>query len=145
MEYIGEAVNGFLMLILSVLSWYIKRHMDKITEREAELQTLLAEKEEKLQKMLAEDRRQIEEMRQANNRGTQALLRDRLLQAFHFFMKRGVVTYGEAKNFENMYQAYHALGKNGVMESIYKQFLKIPVKTNAEVYPEEPEEIEEVA
>lgn len=143
MEYTSEIANGILTLALGIISWHVKRHLDSITEREAELQTALATKEAELQKMLMEDRKQIEEMREANNRGTQALLRDRLLQAYHFFMRRGVVTYGEARNFENMYQAYHALGKNGVMDSVYTRFQQIPVKTNAEIYPDEPEEGEE--
>ena len=95
------------------------------------------EKEQKLQAELADERERIEKMRRANNKGTQALLRDRLLQGFHFFKKRGMVTYGEAANYKNMYEAYHALGKNGVMDDIYLKFKEIPVKPDAEVYPNE--------
>ncbi|MBR1760895.1 MAG: hypothetical protein IJ741_06925 [Schwartzia sp.] len=95
------------------------------------------EKEKQMQAELAAERERVEEMRKANNKGTHALLRDRLLQGFHFFKKRGMVTYGEAMNYKNMYEAYHALGKNGVMDGIYEEFLKIPIKPDAEVYPNE--------
>ena len=138
MEYVGQIVNGIIALIFAVISWRVKRYLDSITEREAELQSALASKEAELHAMLAEDRKHMEEIRIANNRGTQALLRDRLLQGYHFFRKRGMVTYGEARNYENMYEAYHDLGKNGIMDIIYQKFKQIPVKDDIVVYPDEP-------
>ena len=137
MEYVGQIVNGIIALIFAVISWRVKRYLDSITEREAELQSALASKEVELHAMLAEDRKHMEEIRIANNRGTQALLRDRLLQGYHFFRKRGMVTYGEARNYENMYEAYHDLGKNGIMDIIYQKFRQIPVKDDIVVYPDE--------
>ena len=136
MEYTGQIIHGVITLIFSLFAWYIKRHLDRITEREAMMQSVLAQKEAQLM----EERKHIEEIRLANNRGTQALLRDRLLQGYHFFMRRGMVTYGEARNYENMYEAYHALGKNGVMDGIFEEFQKIPIRPNTEVYPNEPAE-----
>lgn len=141
MEYLGQIVNGVVTLIFSIVAWQVKRHLNSISEREAELQSALAEKEAELYAMMAEERKRIEEMRVANNKGTQALLLDRLQQGYHFFMKRGVVTYGEARSMENMYKAYHSLGKNGVMDGMYQKFKTIPIKTDAEVYPDEPHEI----
>ena len=137
MEYVGQIVNGIIALIFAVISWRVKRYLDSITDREAELQSALAAKEVELHAALAEERKHIEEIRIASNRGTQALLLDRLLQGFHFFWKRGMVTYGEARNFEKMYQAYHALGKNGVMDTVYQKFKQIPVKDDSVVYPDE--------
>lgn len=102
------------------------------------MKAMLVKKEVEMQAALAAERKQIEEIRLANNRGTQALLRDRLLQGYHFFVKRGMVTYGEARNYENMYEAYHSLGKNGIMDTIYQKFTKIPVKDDITVYPDEP-------
>ena len=138
MEYAGQIVNGIIALIFAVISWRVKRYLDSLTDREAELQSALAAKEEEIHAILAEDRARVEEIRVANNRGTQALLRDRLLQGYHFFMRRGVITYGEARSFENMYEAYHSLGKNGVMDGIYEKFKLIPVRPDDEVYPDEP-------
>ena len=36
-----------------------------------------------------------------------------------------------------MYEAYHALGKNGVMDTVYLKFRQIPVKDDLVVYPDE--------
>ena len=139
MEYVGEVVQGVITLCFGVISWYVKRHLDKIAEREAAMQNLLAEKEAAMHAQLMQKEKEIEEIRLANNRGTQALLRDRLLQGYHFFRRRGMVTYGEARNYENMYEAYHALGKNGIMDTVFEQFKKIPVKDDIVVYPDEDE------
>lgn len=139
MEYVGEIIQGVITLCFGVLSWYVKRHLDRISEREAQMQSLLAEKEAAMHAQLMLKEKEIEEIRLANNRGTQALLRDRLLQGFHFFKRRGMVTYGEARNYENMYEAYHALGKNGIMDIVFEQFKKIPVKDDIVVYPDEDE------
>ena len=139
MEYIGEVVQGVITLCFGVLSWYVKRHLDRISEREAQMQSLLAAKEAAMHEQLMAKEREIEEIRLANNRGTQALLRDRLLQGYHFFKRRGVVSYGEARNYENMYEAYHTLGKNGIMDVVFEQFKKIPVKDDIIVYPDEDE------
>ena len=32
------------------------------------------------------------------------------------------------ENFENMYQRYHNLGANGVMDDYYKKFMEIPTE-----------------
>ena len=139
MEYAGQIIQGVITLCFGILSWYVKRHLDRISEREAQMQSLLAEKEAAMHEQLMEKEKEIEEIRLANNRGTQALLRDRLLQGYHFFKKRGMVTYGEARNYENMYEAYHALGKNGIMDIIFEKFKLIPVKDDIVVYPDEDE------
>ena len=139
MEYTGQIIQGVITLCFGILSWYVKRHLDRISEREAQMQSLLAEKETAMHEQLMAKEKEIEEIRLANNRGTQALLRDRLLQGYHYFKKRGMVTYGEARNYENMYEAYHALGKNGIMDIIFEKFKLIPVKDDIVVYPDEDE------
>lgn len=126
MEYTPAIIQGIITAIFGILSWRVKKHLDETAHKEAEIQ-----------KQLAEERKRIEKMREANNRGTQALLRDRLLQGYHFYKARGSVTYGEAANYQNMYEAYHALGKNGIMDGIYDAFKTISVKADAEVYPNE--------
>lgn len=126
MEFIRIVVEAVAVAIVGYLMKQIQKRLEAAEE-----------KERKLQADLAGERERIEEMRRANNKGTQALLRDRLLQGFHFYRKRGMVTYGEASSYKNMYEAYHALGKNGVMDGIYEEFLKIPVRPDAEVYPNE--------
>lgn len=126
MELLRIAVETVAVAVIGFLVQRIQKRLDKAEESE-----------KALQEELAKEKAHIDAMRRANNKGTQALLRDRLLQGFHFFRKRGMVTYGEASSYKNMYEAYHALGKNGVMDGIYEEFLKIPVRPDAEVYPNE--------
>ena len=126
MEYTRIIIEAVAVAVIGFMMWQIQTRLEQAEE-----------KEQHLQEELAKERSNIDGMRRANNKGTQALLLDRLLQGFHFFRKRGMVTYGEASSYKNMYEAYHALGKNGVMDGIYEEFLKIPVRPDAEVYPNE--------
>lgn len=119
MEYIPMFVQSVATVIFGVITWYVKKYLDEAKTREKGI------------------RDEIATERRANLKGTQALLRDRLLQGYHFFRRRGMVTYGEASNYRNMYEAYHALGKNGVMDELYRAFQKIPVRPDDEVYPNE--------
>ena len=58
--------------------------------------------------------------------GVQAMLRDRLLQGYRHYEEKGYADYDDRSNMENMYNAYHNLGKNGVMDSMHDKFLKLP-------------------
>ena len=60
--------------------------------------------------------------------GLQAILRDRLLQAFHHCDEKGFADSDDRQNFENMYIQYHSLGGNGVMENLRQKFLDLPMK-----------------
>jgi hypothetical protein len=127
MEYIPAFVQGFMTLFFAIATYKVKQYLSDVEKRDAEMQA-----------HIKEERKKIEAARQAVNKGVQALLRDRLLQGYHFFYKRGMVTYGEASSYRNMYEAYHGLGKNGVMDGIYENFKTISVHADAEVYPHEP-------
>jgi hypothetical protein len=59
--------------------------------------------------------------------GVQALLRDRLLESYHkYHDEKGYAPIFAKDNFENMYQQYHNLGKNGVMDEKYNEFMSLP-------------------
>ena len=60
--------------------------------------------------------------------GVQALLRDRLYQMYAHYMEKGSAPIYARENFENMYQKYHELGANGVMDDYYKKFMEIPTE-----------------
>ena len=57
----------------------------------------------------------------------QALLRDRLVQAFKYHIAKGFVDYDDRNNVCNMYTQYEALGVNGVMSVLYEQFMALPL------------------
>ena len=73
-------------------------------------------------------KRQIEENRKsaALQDGMQALLRDRIIQAYnHYQDKRYCPIYGK-ENAQRMYDAYHALGGNDVATELKDKLLKMP-------------------
>ena len=60
--------------------------------------------------------------------GVQALLRDRLYYTYMKYAEKGYAPIYARENFENMYQQYHTLGANGVMDDIYRKFSELPTK-----------------
>jgi len=58
--------------------------------------------------------------------GLQAILRDRLLQAYEFYAHRGYADYDEKANVVNLYNQYEALGPNGIMQRKHNHFLELP-------------------
>jgi hypothetical protein len=68
----------------------------------------------------------VEAQNTATMLGVQALLRDRLLQAFNHYLARGWITAGERDNIENMYTQYEKLGPNNVIHDIYDQVRALP-------------------
>ena len=58
--------------------------------------------------------------------GLQAILRDRLLQAYEFYGQRGYADYDEKSNVRNLYDQYEILGPNGIMELKHNDFLHLP-------------------
>lgn len=60
--------------------------------------------------------------------GLRAILRDRLLQAYHDCTLRGYAAADERQNFENMYVQYHSLGGNGVMDDVRRRFFILPME-----------------
>ena len=63
----------------------------------------------------------------AVKRGVQALLRDRLLQGYKYYRMQGWADEDDRSNLENVYEQYHALGANGVMDNLRLRFLDLPL------------------
>jgi hypothetical protein len=64
----------------------------------------------------------------ANEKGTQALLRDRLYHIYYKYKDLGYRTSHSTENFENIYTQYHTLGANGVMDDVRKQFYELELE-----------------
>lgn len=77
--------------------------------------------------MLAELKRTQEEQNELIRRAVQALLRNDLYNLYEKCIAKGYATIDEKNNFENLYTQYHGLGKNGVMDSFYKEFIQLPI------------------
>ena len=82
-----------------------------------------------LEKKIEESERQASAAQTQQNAiaaGIQALLRDRLLQGYKFYEAQGWADYEDKSNLDNVYQQYHALGKNGVMDARHDRFISLP-------------------
>ena len=64
--------------------------------------------------------------------GVQALLRDRLYSTYMHYQEKGYAPIYARENFENMYNQYHVLGANGVMDDIYRKFMDLPFEKESE-------------
>ena len=64
--------------------------------------------------------------------GVQALLRDRLYSTYLKYAEKGYAPIYARENFENMYNQYHTLGANGVMDDIYRKFMDLPLEKESE-------------
>lgn len=71
--------------------------------------------------------KEIEDQR-AIKVGIQAILRDRLIQAYNVHTKRGFCSIHDRDNITNMYNQYHSLGVNGVMDGLYEEIMELPVR-----------------
>ena len=65
--------------------------------------------------------------------GVQALLRDRLYSTYLHYQEKGFAPIYARENFKNMYEQYHTLGANGVMDDIYNKFMALPLTKESEV------------
>lgn len=65
----------------------------------------------------------------ALKKGVQCLLRRTLRQDYRYFKKEGC-TFAMKDDFEAMYTAYHALGKNGVMDATYEKVKQINARVD---------------
>ncbi len=66
--------------------------------------------------------------RDANGTGTMLLLRVQLIEYHEEWTKRGYTTKHGLENFTEMYEAYHALGGNGMVTHLMKEVENLPVK-----------------
>ena len=58
----------------------------------------------------------------------QALLRSKLIEMWEKYRERGYAPIYARENFLNLYEQYHTLGANGVMDDIRKRFMELPDK-----------------
>lgn len=56
----------------------------------------------------------------------QAMLRNDLLHNYHEYIHKGYCSTEEKENWINMYNQYHTLGANGVMDEKKKKLLALP-------------------
>ena len=66
--------------------------------------------------------------RDANSKGTMMLLRVQLIEYHVKWTTRGYITRYGMNNFIEMYNAYHALGGNGMITHLKEEIEELPIK-----------------
>ena len=110
---------GISALVTIILGLILKRPIEK----RADAAERRAEEERKTAVAMAREEKKKQE---AVMKGVQAMLRDRLLQGYRHYESKGYADYDDRSNMENMYNAYHNLGKNGIMDDMHEKFLTLP-------------------
>lgn len=88
----------------------------------------MLKKRDKKQAEIIEQNQVMEAQNKAIMLGVQAFLRDRLLQGYRHYITKGWADYDDRENLENIYKQYHALGANGIMDDMRKQFRTLPTQ-----------------
>ena len=60
--------------------------------------------------------------------GVQALLRDRIVQAYFYYMDRKYCPLYALETIQALYDQYHALGGNGAITKLVEDVKKLPAK-----------------
>ena len=63
----------------------------------------------------------------ALERGVKALLRAQMISDWNHYSDKGKAPMYARQSFENLWTQYEKLGKNGVMEDLYRKFLALPI------------------
>ena len=77
--------------------------------------------------------RRVEEQ-EAIKLGIQALLRDRIIQAYNHYMDKGVCPIYARDNLLSMYKQYHNLGGNGTVTGLMEELKRLPTEKRAVSY-----------
>lgn len=66
--------------------------------------------------------------RDANSKGTMLLLRVKIIEYHEKYMLLGYIPSYAYENFCDMYDAYHALGGNGLATHMYQEIQKLEIR-----------------
>lgn len=124
-----EVILGFLgtsTIIGGTVGFFIQRYILKRDRIRDEALAEQRRREAEEQEQIRQKTEALERQNKATQLGVQALLRDRLLQAFRHYIEKGWADYNDRANLENMYTQYEALGPNSVMEDLYEEFSRLP-------------------
>ena len=76
-------------------------------------------------RLLYRRQKQSDLRQRATELGIQALLRDRIIQAYYHYSERGWITLHGLENVEALYKEYHALGGNGTVTKLVEDLREL--------------------
>ena len=128
-------------IITTVVGIILKRVTDKNFKkrdeeeaaRRAEKEELEAFREQERNKVLAntietsisKEIQPIKEDLALLKKGSQASLRHNIYEVYDAWIEKGYCPRDVKADFDNLYQNYHAMGKNGVMDKCYKDLMDL--------------------
>ena len=96
-------------LITLLIKWLVDTFSKKAKERDIEMKRQQADTE-------------------LLKKGIQALLRAQMIADWNKWSQKGYAPIYAKENFENIWEQYHLLGANGVMDDIHIKFLGLPTE-----------------
>ena len=79
---------------------------------------------------LAKKQKEESEKNKAISSGMEALLRDRIIQAYNHYRDKGNCPIYAKENVRRMYEAYHTLGGNDVATKLKDELLNMPTDSD---------------
>lgn len=70
--------------------------------------------------------------RDANSKGTMLLLRVQIIEYHDKYIREGKIPSYAYENFDEMYQAYHELGGNGMITKMYAEVQELHLREKGE-------------
>ena len=70
--------------------------------------------------------------RDANSKGTMLLLRVQIIEYHDKYIREGRIPSYAYENFDEMYQAYHELGGNGMITKMYEEVQELHLREKGE-------------
>ena len=121
MEHFVEAtlsiVSTIVTAIISYLMYRLQRHQEN---KDAEM-----EKQREAEVERIEQEKKKSEAIQAS---LLALIRDRILQGYRYYRGQGGISTQDLETMAKLYAAYHALGGNGTITTVYNKITNMPIK-----------------
>lgn len=108
--------SAIIALVTGIFSWGYKLFIANMEKRNKEISKI------------------YEEIKNLNNKMIfaqsvyRALLRDRMLQSYRYYLKQGSVTLSEKQTLCDLYYQYKETGGNGTMEHLFSLLDTLPIK-----------------
>lgn len=119
------AIGGVVSLITTRISTQSKKQTNEILNRLDGMTEQIQDARMDIQK--------VEKIGNDNREGIRTVARFRLYDTMSRAIDRGWTTVEEAREIGKLYQAYVNLGGNGEIHDLHEIFLRLPIKTKAEI------------
>lgn len=134
-QIVVPVMTAVLTLIATtVTSYLLNGPKRKREEREAEIKSLL-DKVDTLNKSINDritqsekDSKILRDDIKLLKMGLQSIIKNDLKVQYHEHLEKQYASVDTKEDLEKLYQVYHSLGCNGIMDGVRAQFLKLPEK-----------------